>query len=179
MMAQLEPYIEFHSDYIQEQYKATHIYYEQSNQDPRPWSFGEIYNSMKGLFSIGGRITRTPGNYTRVDPYTGRPTRKPLRDTNEYVHPSVRTRSYLDGPGPEDRGYYESKALEGYKLRMTGHRPEENMPLAVWESRAKRKGVPRRTLRECPLFDTERKLLRYSQQVEQFVYAPPEQRPNR
>ena len=42
MIAQLEPFIDFHPNYIQEQHQATHSYYEQSGQEPRPWSFGML-----------------------------------------------------------------------------------------------------------------------------------------
>ena len=133
---------------------------------------------MKGIFALGGSIVRTPGAYHRVDPATGRPTRKQLKNTNEYIHPSVRSRSFLDAPGTEDRGLYESKAMDGYKLKPTGHRPQDNMPLAVWESRAKRKGVPKKVLRESPLWDSERRLLRFSPKVDEFIYEDPNH-PNR
>ena len=179
MIAQLEQFIDFHPNYIQEQHKSTHTYYEQSNQDPRPWSFGEIYNSMKGLFAICGKVTRTPGYYMRVDPATGRPTRKPLKNTNEFVHPSVRSRSYLDAPGVHDQGLYDSKAMQAYKLRMTGNGPDDHLPIAVWESRAKKKGAPKKVLRESPLWNTEKRLLQYSHEVEDYLYSPPEPRPNR
>ena len=126
--------------------------------------------SMTGIYSLAGKTIRTPGSYMRVDPETGRPTRKALRNTFEYIHPCVRSRFYLDGPGVEDQGLYDCKALDNYKLRLTGHQPEDNRPIAVWESRAKRKGVPRKTLPESPLWETEMKLLRYSPKVQEFLF---------
>ena len=40
MIAQLEPFIDFNPDYLREQYRSNISYYEQSAQEPRPWSFG-------------------------------------------------------------------------------------------------------------------------------------------
>ena len=188
MIAQLEPFLDFNRDYIVQQYESNISLYEQTGQEPRPWSFGthylrqvcfwlvliiltgEIYRSMTGIYAYAGKAIRTPGSYTRMDPATGSPTRKALRNTNEYIHPSVRSRIYLDGPGIEDRGLYSCRAMDEYKLRLTGSRPEDNRPIAVWESRAKRKGLPRKTLPESPLWETELKLLRYSQRVEEFLF---------
>lgn len=179
MMAQLEQFLDFHPDYIQDQHRLTVHYYRDTDQQSRKWSFGEILNSYKGLFSLAGRTVRTPGAYMRVESETGRQTQKPLRETNEYIHPSVRSRSYLDAPGVEDKGLYYCRAMEGYRLKMTGNRPEDNMPLAVWESRAKKKGGSRKVLRESPLWDTERKLLAYSKEVEEFIFKPAKQRRQR
>ena len=172
MMAQLEQFLDFHPDYIKDQHRLTVEYYRDTDQQSRKWSFGEILNSYKGLFSLAGKTIRTPGAYMRVDSETGRQTQKALRDTNEYIHPSVRSRSYLDAPGVEDKGLYYCRAMDGYKLKMTGNRPEDNMPLAVWESRERKKGGPRKVLRESPLWDTERKLLAYSKHVEEFIFKP-------
>ena len=118
MVAQLEPFVDFDPDYVRAQFAAAQDYYRQSGQDPRPWSFGEIYNSMTGVYGLGGRTVRTPGEYRRTDPITQRPTRKPLKDTHEYVHPSVRSRRELDGPGVQDRGSYDPPA----RLQAACHR---------------------------------------------------------
>jgi hypothetical protein len=183
MVAQLEPFLAFdHSYVINEQHRLEVGYYTQSGQlPPREWSMGEIYNSMTGVYALAGRRTRTPGFYMRVDPRTGVDTDRPLKNTNEYIHPCVRARVMLDGPGVEDKGLYEPKALDGYRLRMTGQGPREGMPIAVWESRAMKKPkaggegkggrVPRRVLPESPLFETERRLLAYSPRVAQYVLA--------
>ncbi|MCJ1409057.1 hypothetical protein MMC19_003134 [Ptychographa xylographoides] len=178
MIAQLEPFLDFNPDYIRDQYKDTRAYYLQTGQAPspqesprhrtRPWSFGEIYNSLKGIYMLGGTKHRTPGTYTRTDPGTGRPSAKPLRDTNEYVHPSVRARTELDGPGIEDRGTYRSRALEEYRLKVNAS-AAAGEPLAVWESLARRKERPRRVLVESPLWETERRLLGYSPEVRDYI----------
>ncbi|MCJ1404248.1 hypothetical protein MMC11_007473 [Xylographa trunciseda] len=172
MIAQLEPFLDFNHDYIKEQYKDSKNYYLQSGQNVRSWSFGEIYNSSKGLYTLGGSTTRTPGLYTRMDPQTGRSTGKLLRDTNEYIHPSVRARAELHGPGIEDRGAYDPRALWDYTLKVTGPTTARapGQPLAVWESRARRRGDrPRKILAESPLWETERRLLGYTPEVEGYV----------
>lgn len=192
MVSQLEPFLDFNPDYLREQYKDNRSFYQQSNQDVRPWSFGtsppflkpqksltplgEIYNSSNGFYMIGGTTTRTPGAYTRMDPSTGRPTSKPLRDTNEYIHSSVRARIELRGPGTEDRGVYDSKAMEDYVLKVSDSRAP-GQPLAVWESRARRKEKPRRILAESPLWETERKLLGYSPEAFDYILGEPRRRP--
>ena len=173
MIAQLEVFIDFNPDYVREQFAAAQDYYKQSGQGPRPWSFGEIYNSMTGIYGLGGRAVRTPGMYKRTDPLTQRATGKSLRDTYEYIHPSARSRRELDGPGVQDRGSYDPPALRDYRLRATGSTPGDGKPLATWESRSKRKGQPKRILNESPLWETELKLLRYSGKVYDFLLDEP------
>ncbi|KAI4251938.1 MAG: hypothetical protein LQ352_004565 [Teloschistes flavicans] len=169
MMSQLEPYLDFDPDFILDCYDETRIYYKETVQKPRPWSFGEIYNSLTGIYLLGGSTTRTPGNYCRVDPNTGRPTSKPLRQTNEYIHPSARTRLELGGPGKGDHGAYEGKALDPYKLKYEDNPQNGTRPQAVWVSRSKRKGVPRRELPESPLWDKEKQLLKESSKMYDYV----------
>ncbi|MCJ1378912.1 hypothetical protein MMC17_002011 [Xylographa soralifera] len=165
MIAQLEPFLDFDPDYITAQYKDTKNYYLQSGQAVRPWSFGEIYPSSSGLYALGGTTTRTPGFYTRLSPQTGRPTSTPLRNTHEYIHASARARTVLGGPGPADRGAYDAPALAAYTLRVPTPRAQ-GQPLALWESRARRRERPRKVLVESPLWETERRLLGFSPEVE-------------
>ncbi|MCJ1323228.1 hypothetical protein MMC15_008582 [Xylographa vitiligo] len=171
MIAQLDPLLDFDPEYIRAQYKDTRTYYLQSGQDVRPWSFGEIYPSSSGLYALGGTTTRTPGAYTRLSPSTGRPTPHPLRHTHEYIHASARARSTLHGPGVNDRshGDYASRALAAYTLRVAPQPRPPGEPLAVWESRARRKGGGRKVLVESPLWEVERRLLGYSPEVEGVV----------
>lgn len=170
MIAQLEQFLDFDPDFIRTQYTETRSYYLSTAQTPRPWSFGEIYNSLRGIYMLGGMKTRTPGAYMRVSPETGRELQKGLRDTNEYVHASVRARTELGGPGVEDRGEYECRALEGYRLKVAGERERaRGEPAAVWESRARKRGGPRRVLAESPLWETERRLLGYSPEVYDYL----------
>ena len=130
---------------------------------------GEIYPSSSGLYRLGGLTTRTPGSYTRLSPLSGRPTPTPLRNTHEYIHASARARTALRGPGVADQGTYASAALAGYVLRVASPKVAGE-PLAVWESRARRRrGGGRRVLVESPLWETERRLLGYSPGVEGAV----------
>ena len=100
---------------------------------------------MTGIYVLGGRTNRTPGMYCKVDPDTGEPTGKMLRQTNEYIHPSARSRTILKGPGVEDDGTYKSDALEDYKLRFVDETANQRS-VALWRSR--RKGSKLRDLPE-------------------------------
>ncbi|MCJ1425199.1 hypothetical protein MMC29_003087 [Sticta canariensis] len=167
MISQLEPFLEFDPDYVLDQYEENRDYYKKKGQKPRRWSFGEIYKSLTGVYILDGSTTRTPGNYYRVDPYTGRPTSKPLRSTNEYVHSSARSRIVLDGPGIEDHGRYEGKALQDYKLKTEDSGVENTRPFAIWAPRSRRKGSTR--LPESPLWETEKDLLRTDPKMYDFI----------
>lgn len=114
---------------------------------------------------------RTPGNFFRVDPDTGRTTSKPLRQTNEYVHPSARSRIVLGGPGIQDRGKYEGKALRQYKLKFESSEPEGKQPLPVWVPRSRRKGLGR--LPESPLWEIEKALVRTDPDTYEFLMERP------
>ncbi|KAL8713038.1 MAG: hypothetical protein Q9220_002898 [cf. Caloplaca sp. 1 TL-2023] len=168
MMSQLEQFIDFDPEYILDCYDETKTHYKETGQKPRPWSFGKIYNSLTGVYILDGSTTRTPGTYCRVDPTTGRSTSKSLRQTSEYTHPSARTRLELDGPGKSDRGAYEGKALDPYKLKYEDN-PSGTRPSAVWVSRSKRKGASRNQLPESPLWDKERQLLRESPKMYDYI----------
>ena len=99
---------------------------------------------------IDGKITRTPGGYYRVDPDTGRQTSKLLRDTNEYIHPSARSRIERKGPGLNDEGVYDCPALDPYKLRhMDGTTTKR--PSFFWAPRSRRKRSNLHELPESPL----------------------------
>ena len=169
MMSQLEPFMEFDLEYILDCSDETRLHYKETNQKQRQWSFGKIYNSLNGIYMLDGSTTRTPGMYCRVDPSSGRTTSKPLRQTNEYVHPSARSRLELEGPGKDDRGTYEGKALDAYKLKYEDRQQNEARPRAVWVSRTRKKGGPRKELAESPLWDRERQLLKESPKMFDYV----------
>ena len=102
---------------------------------------------MTGIYILAGRTTRTPGMYCKVNPETGETTGRPLRQTNEYIHPSARSRTVLKGPGPEDEGTYRSDALEDYKLKFLDE-GEGRRPIAFWMPRSRRKGSKAKDLPE-------------------------------
>ena len=80
-------------------------------------------------------------------------TRRPLRDTCEYVHASVRTRFVLRGPGKDDRGDYEPPALDDWKLVVEYPDGEEEgaRPRIFWRARFEDEDVSTRVLPESPL----------------------------
>jgi hypothetical protein len=113
---------------------------------------GKIYRSMIGVYVLGGKTTRTPGGYYRVDPDTGRKTSKMLRETNEYIHPSARSRIRLEGPGTEDEGIYECPALDPYKLRKLDETGDKRATF-IWTPRSRQKKSALHELPESPLWE--------------------------
>ena len=166
MMSRLEPMIDFRLDYIMLQYDQNKQYYRNTGQKTRWWSFGEILDSAMGIYMFSGSTTRTPGDYYRTDMMTGRPTNKRLKNTNEYIHASVRSRTGLDGPGLKDRGVYTSKALQGWEF--IDESTEAGEPQVVWEDRSGREGGLT-TIPEAVLLETERRLLSMTPRVEDYV----------
>ena len=168
MMAQLAPFLDFADDYLLEQYDDNITHFEETEQEVRPWSFGMIYRSLTGFYILAGKLTRTPGAYTRVDPDTTRSTGKPLRQTNEYIHPSARARIKLRGPGVEDIGHYDCHPLDPYKLKQTDG-PER--PAFVWQARSRRKELKGKELPESPLWRTEIELLEESPKMYDYIFG--------
>ncbi|KAI9741145.1 MAG: hypothetical protein M1834_002858 [Cirrosporium novae-zelandiae] len=164
MMTQLEPFLDFHGDYLFRQYDDNRKYYHQSGIKAKPWSFGKLYNSLTSVYLAGGMATRTPGSYHRVDPDTGKVASKSLRNTNEYIHSSVRSRTQLKGPGLEDRGDYESKALKDWRLVKDHEGDTVPQPLYLWRAPNRRKVIP-----ESALKGSERILLEMDPDVEDCV----------
>ena len=191
MIAQLSPFLDMYPDYVLDQAEENNFYYRDRHKRVRPWSFGKLYNSLTGVYTLSGGTTRTPGCYYAVDPETGRQTDRPLRDTCEYVHPSVRTRIRLKGPGMEDHGRYEPPAMDDWKLVIEyppagsaappppgagaegadgGGRPKPNI---YWRARFGDEHVSTRVLPEAPLWGIERKLLDMDRETEEYVLFPP------
>jgi hypothetical protein len=54
MMSQMAGFLDLRNDYVFEQEDENTKYYKKEGTSPRPWSFGEIYNSMTGLYALGG-----------------------------------------------------------------------------------------------------------------------------
>jgi hypothetical protein len=161
-----------YSNYIIQQEDENIEYYHSRNKKIRPWSFGKIYNSMNGVYAIGGGTTRTPGTYYAVDPDDGRVTDRPLRDTNEYIHPSVRTRIQARGPGVDDKGRYDPEAMDEWKLVVEYPHGPDAKPEIYWKARFEDRNVSTRILPESPLWGAERKLLGLDEEMEQEVLWP-------
>ena len=82
--------------------------YIKRNESIRPWGLGRIYDSASPnnvLTAAQGinPIIRTPGSYCQIDLKTGlQDPKRPLLNTNEYIHSCVRIRAQNGGLGTED-----------------------------------------------------------------------------
>ncbi|KAL2443938.1 hypothetical protein ABEF95_014206 [Exophiala dermatitidis] len=192
MISKLEPFLDFRPNFLMSLWEENRAYYKATGQKTRWWSFGELYNSFKGFYSLAGSKTRTPGNYHRTDPYTGRPTGKRLKNTNEYIHASVRSRLGLQGPGSQDRGIYDPPALRDWTFDTEfvppGQGGNADGLLVVWTDRSttkRRNGGGQDKIPEARLSETEMVLLRQSPRVYEYVTnlrppsAPREKRKSR
>ncbi|KAK5037116.1 hypothetical protein LTR13_004921 [Exophiala sideris] len=169
MISKLEPFLDFRPNFLMEQWDLTRKYYKETGQKNRWWSLGEIYNSLKGIYALAGSKTRTPGAYYRVDPH-GRTTDRRLKNTNEYIHASVRCRLGLQGPGVNDRGVYDPPALRDWTFDT------EIVPgtggdglMVVWTDRSERRERGQDKIPEAKLGETEMVLLRQSPRVEEYA----------
>ncbi|KAK5118008.1 hypothetical protein LTR62_004052 [Meristemomyces frigidus] len=172
MMAQVQPYLDMDINYLLDQWEDAEDFYEQHDEKVRPWSFGKIFNGLAGIYSLGGSKTRTPGRYCMYDPDNGKPTNEPLIDTHEYVHPSVRARIKLGGPGIDDRGEYECKALRDWKLTIEAREDGGKWPDVFWRSRYKPEEGFAKILPEAPLKPLETELLHYDTETRDYVLQP-------
>lgn len=185
MMSRLEPFLDFRPDFLVSQLDLVRQHYKDTDQRPRWWSFGQIYRSLKGPFVLAGTKTRTPGNYYRVDPGTGRTTTKRLKNTNEYIHASVRARVGLRGPGIEDRGEYNPRALEDWNFEPEPSSPH-NGPgpgagagggggnlsdgtMIVWTYRGTKDHDGQTRIPEAVLLQTELALLQQFHAVDEYI----------
>ncbi|KAF2665387.1 hypothetical protein BT63DRAFT_377602 [Microthyrium microscopicum] len=179
MIAQLSPFLDFDRDTIARQNAENDEYYRSHHRRPRPWSFGKIINSMSGIYSLGGGTLRTPGRYTAADPESGARGKRPLRQTHEYIHPSVRTRFALRGPGTEDNGEYDPESLmDAWSLVVEYPDGPDGPPEIYWRARFRDDGGPRE-LPESPLWEAERELLAMDPRMEDEVLRPPPTRPTK
>lgn len=172
MVAQCEAFIDFNLDYIFDQWDDCEDFYEKHGEKPRPWSFGRLWDGMAGIYTLGGAKIRTPGRYCAVDPNNGRQTDYPLENTHEYIHPSVRARIKLKGPGIDDRGVYECKALRDWKLMIESTEEGGKWPDIFWRSRYKPEAGFAKVLPEAPLRPLEKEILDYDPETRDYVLRP-------
>ncbi|KAG8626227.1 hypothetical protein KVT40_005172 [Elsinoe batatas] len=174
MMSQVRELLDMDLDYILDEQEKTETYYERNNERPRPWSWGKIWNSFTGIYVLGGAEDRTPGRFFVREPRSGTETDQPLDETHEYIHPSVRARLKLGGPGIDDKGTYQPRALKDWKLTIEPAE-EGGRPDIFWELRTKQSNVTTRVLPESPLWPLERELLEMDpdREVEDYVLRPP------
>ncbi|KAK4893498.1 hypothetical protein LTR27_008180 [Elasticomyces elasticus] len=172
MMAQCQPFLDFDVDYLLDEWEQVDEYYEKMKEKPRPWGFGEIFDGLTGIYALGGVKVRTPGRYCAVDPTNGKPTKDPLEDTMEYIHPVVRARLKLNGPGLHDRGRYECKALREWKLMIEAREDGGKGSDVFWRSRERPEEGFVRILPEAPLKELEMELLQYDPETREYVMRP-------
>ena len=171
MLAQCETFLDFDLDYAFDQWEDAEDYFKKHYEKPRRWGFGKIWDGITTLYALGGRKVRTPGRYCAVDPTNGQQTKEPLEDTHEYVHPSVRARIKLKGPGINDRGIYECKALENWKLVIESS-GDSKLPEVFWKSRSRPEDGFTKILPEAPLGRLEREILGYDLDTRDYVLRP-------
>ena len=135
MITQLSAHLSFDKAYVPRQREQNQAFYEQKAQSNRsiavrPWAMGLLRRSDAGfLNTMMGRAPRTPGEYHPTDPKTGKPLKRQMLRTCEFIHPSVRYRIKEKGAGLADgdkdfvgQGLYKPSALDGWKFVL----PKEN-----------------------------------------------------
>lgn len=171
MVAQCQPFLDFDLDYVVDQWEDVEDYQKHHEDRSRPWSFGTIFDGITSTYALLGTSTRKPGRYTMIDPSTGKETDEPLIDTREYIHPCVRARITLKGPGLNDKGDYECKSMTEWKLVVENEEGAKR-PSIYWRSRDRpEKGFPGE-LPEAPLKPLEIELLEYDKDTFDYVTKP-------
>ena len=135
MTQQLSPFLEFDELYLKFCNEINQQYYLKAKVQPRTWGMGYIYNPFSGFETLAGKKDRTPGRYYATDYWTGKTTNRPLRKTNEHVHPSVRVRIACHGKGVADSPNYNPPAFSGFKLVHPSDNPDKKDPFQkgyVW-----------------------------------------------
>ncbi|SMR45805.1 unnamed protein product [Zymoseptoria tritici ST99CH_1E4] len=172
MMSQCQPFLDFDLDYIHDEWEQNEMEYEEAGEKIRPWSFGKIFSGMDGIYALGGTKIRTPGRYCAYNPANGKATDDPLIETHEYIHPSVRSRMKLHGPGLDDRGEYKCEALNDWKLVIEWPEGGAKRPTVYWRAREKPASGFVKTLPEAPLWALETELLRLDPETEAYIMKP-------
>lgn len=171
MVNQLQPLLDFDLDYLLDLHEADINYYMKIREMVRPWGCGQINESFRGFQRLAGSQVRTPGFYTATDPISGADTGRPLRNTKEFIHASVRLRWGGKNLDLEDKGTYKPKALDGWTLRGAGADVELIGDSGIaWEHESGGK-AGRRILQEDELGAVEKRLLKISPDMAKRVTA--------
>ncbi|KAM3423999.1 hypothetical protein BST61_g1391 [Cercospora zeina] len=138
MLTQLSQFLSFDENYLLRQRKQNADFYT-TKKTPEAgigYGLGLIKASDLGLLNtVLGRKVRTPGEYLLTDPKSGEQIyNRPLLNTREFIHPSVRYRMQNGGRGPASNadaklgeGKYEPKALADWTYVAAG----EDVPKGV------------------------------------------------
>jgi len=131
--------------------KRTSIPRTPTHGTTRPWGLGKIHNSMSFFFRLGGSRIRTPLEYREQELASQHGTvlwimwklfhhvarwfgheqhkRPRLARTEETMHSSVRIRMGKEGLGYDDKGTYDSQALQGWVMHGVETNPDT--PIAM------------------------------------------------
>lgn len=138
MMTQLGRHLAFDEEYLLRQRELNESFYTKKGLPVQSWAMGQIKRSDAGpLNSVTGRQTRSPGEYYATDAQTGLQTSRPLTNTCEFMHPSVRYRKDNGGLGlatsDKDPGHgaYLPASLNGWVYI----RSDELLPSKAVDSR--------------------------------------------
>lgn len=102
-------WIKFDDAFIDMCFRQTTNFYTSTHDgdDYGGWAMGKVYDSNTFPQSLTGSRVRTPGRYQRADYVTAKCAGKPLLNSNEVVHSSVRARLDLGGRGVEPKEWYQ------------------------------------------------------------------------
>ncbi|KAJ3942442.1 uncharacterized protein N0V96_007942 [Colletotrichum fioriniae] len=105
------------------------------NHPLRPWGLGSIQKTSNLLYTLAGKIIRSPGLYKQVNAHTDARTATFLTDTNERIHSSVRIRLACKGLGLNDLGEWDNPAMKkNWRLVYSNAAYEDPVPHhPVWE----------------------------------------------
>ncbi|KAI5366451.1 putative alpha/Beta hydrolase [Septoria linicola] len=116
MMSNLEPFIDFNPQYIRKQHEKNLAYLrrEKVPETGLQWAAGQLKNTASGLRALLGIVPRGPGRYHVLDKKTLRVRcEEPLRNTNERIHVSIRSRKVTGGLNERNKIVkYEPKSLQ-------------------------------------------------------------------
>jgi uncharacterized protein (DUF2235 family) len=166
MMSQLSPWVEFDEDYLMRQVHTNRQSYNDKKQT-WTWGLGPLNNSMHFPTSLAGGTTRTPDSYHVTDYASGRPTAALLKNTNEHVHASVRSRVLLGGKSYDGKDYF-SEALEDWKLEnehSAGGKP------ATWVCKGKNGENIEKVMSEDTLGYFEKKILELDEKASAQLFG--------
>jgi uncharacterized protein (DUF2235 family) len=123
MISQLDQLIDFDHGYVAQQNRLSVERHGKMGTPIREWGTGKIHDSMTLFFRLGGSKVRTPGEYCETDRKHGsgnlKATNRKLENTGESMHSSVRIRMGRQGLGYNDKGTYDSQALQGWTMKAT------------------------------------------------------------
>ncbi|KAI6830493.1 hypothetical protein KC340_g8027 [Hortaea werneckii] len=148
MMTQLGRHLAFDEEYLLRQRELNESFYTKKGFPVQSWAMGQIKRSDAGpLNSVTGRQTRTPGEYYATDAQTGLQTSRPLTNTCEFMHPSVRYRKDNGGLGlatsDKDPGHgtYLPASLNGWVYIRSGEllpsKAVDSKTDSEWEDRGR------------------------------------------